>query len=97
MQSDELINALKTDFRTAVLSAPDRTMLDYAAKLTEQPWQVAQKDIDTLKNAGFSEAGILDICQIAGYFAFVNRLADGLGVELEDYWTEIDLVKPDKN
>ena len=24
--------------------------------------------------------------QVAGYYAYVNRLADGLGVELESFW-----------
>jgi hypothetical protein len=32
---------------------------------------------------GFSDAAILDVKQVIGYYAFVKRLADGLGVELE--------------
>ena len=35
---------------------------------------------------GFDDAGVLDICQIACYYNYVNRLADGLGVELESDW-----------
>lgn len=58
-------------------------MLDYAAQLTRAPYSISQENIDRLKNAGFSEPAILDICQVTGYYAFVNRLADGLGVELE--------------
>ena len=38
--------------------------------------------------AGFSDRAILDINQITGYYAYVNRLADGLGVELEPFWQE---------
>jgi len=45
-----------------------------------------ESDIDDLRDEGFSDADILDINQVTGYFAFVNRLADGLGVELEHYW-----------
>ena len=41
-------------------------------------------DVDALRDAGFSDAGILDVNQVTGYYAFVNRLADGLGVGLED-------------
>jgi len=93
-QPGALIDQLKTDYRQAELSAADRAMLDYAAKLTLTPSTVAREDILRLQEVGFSEAAILDICQITGYFAFVNRLADGLGVELEDYWTAIDLKKP---
>lgn len=61
-------------------------MLDYAAQLTHEPVSITQKNIDTLKSVGFSDAAILDICQITCYYAFVNRLADGLGVELEEFW-----------
>jgi alkylhydroperoxidase family enzyme len=42
-----------------------------------------------LREAGFSDSAILDINQVTGYYAYVNRLADGLGVELEEFWKEI--------
>lgn len=61
-------------------------MLDYAAKLTRAPADMTQSDVDRLREAGFSDSAILDICQVTAYYAFVNRLADGLGVELEGYW-----------
>ncbi len=63
-------------------------MLSYADKLTRTPWQVTVEDVNGLKAAGFTERDILDINQITGYFAYVNRLADGLGVPLEGYWPE---------
>ncbi len=63
-------------------------MLAYSAKLTLEPWNMSRADIESLREAGFSDGAILDICQVAAYFAFVNRLADGLGVELEHYWQE---------
>ena len=44
---------------------------------------MVKADVQSLRNAGFSDEGILDIVQVAGYYAYVNRLADGLGVELE--------------
>ena len=59
-------------------------MLDYAEKLTLRPWDMAEGDVVALRAAGFSDAAILDINQVTGYYAYVNRLADGLGVELED-------------
>ena len=61
-------------------------MLDYAVKLTLEPWNMVEDDVSVLRSSGFSDEAILDICQVTGYFAFVNRLADGLGVELEHYW-----------
>ncbi len=63
-------------------------MLEYVEKLTLEPWQVKEADIQVLRAAGFSDADILDINQITGYYAFVNRLADGLGVELEPFWQD---------
>ena len=60
-------------------------MLAYVEKLTRTPWEMVEHDVIELREAGFSDAAILDINQVAGYYAFVNRLADGLGVEMEEY------------
>ncbi len=61
-------------------------MLKYAVKLTLEPWGMTKTDVEALQQHGFHDAEILDINQVTGYFAFVNRLADGLGVELESFW-----------
>ncbi len=79
---------MRDDYRQADISHADRSMLDYAIKLTAEPWALEQQDVEQLRTAGFSDGAILDINQITGYFNFVNRLADGLGVELEPYWKE---------
>ena len=67
-------------------------MLDYAVKLTRTPGEVDEADVACLRDAGFDDLAILDICQIVCYFNYVNRLADGLGVELEDGWETSDLT-----
>jgi alkylhydroperoxidase family enzyme len=46
-------------------------------------------DVDTLREAALDDAEILDVCQVTAYFNYVNRLADGLGVELERYWERV--------
>lgn len=74
------------DFRTAEIDKAERAMLEYVAKLTLEPWTVEKSDVVNLRENGFSDEAILDINQVAGYYAFVNRLADGLGVELENFW-----------
>lgn len=79
------MHRLKAGDLSAVSGAADVAMLEYAAKLTREPWTVERADVDRLRRHGFSDAGVLDIAQVAAYFAFVNRLADGLGVELEDH------------
>ena len=61
-------------------------MLDYAVKLSLEPWNMKEADVQGLRDTGFSNTGILDIVQVTGYYAYVNRLADGLGVELEAFW-----------
>lgn len=61
-------------------------MLDYAVRLTREPWAVGEPDVDRLRRAGFSDRAILDVNLVTGYYAFVNRLADGLGVPLEEFW-----------
>lgn len=70
------------------MSDADREMLSYSEKLTLTPWEMVEADVIALRNVGFSDAAILDINQVTGYYAFVNRLADGLGVELEAYRLE---------
>jgi uncharacterized peroxidase-related enzyme len=58
-------------------------MLDYAVKLTRTPTEVTLNDAQALRAAGFDDRAIHDICAVTAYFAFVNRIANGLGVELE--------------
>lgn len=61
-------------------------MLNYATKLTERPADMIAEDVERLRNLGYKDRAILDINQIVAYFAYVNRVADGLGVNLEDFW-----------
>lgn len=58
-------------------------MLTYASTLTRAPWEIRQEDVEALRVAEFDDRGIHDICAITAYYAFVNRIADGLGVEVE--------------
>jgi uncharacterized peroxidase-related enzyme len=80
------VNQLLEDWRKADLNNKQFAMLKYAEKLTLTPTKMEKSDIEELKAVGFSEKDILDINQIIGYFAYVNRLADGLGVPLEGFW-----------
>jgi alkylhydroperoxidase family enzyme len=55
-------------------------MLDYVAKLTLTPSEVAREDVENLRSNGFDDTGILQINLIASWFNYINRVADGLGV-----------------
>ena len=80
---EALLEALRTDHTKASLSVADRALLDYAVKLTRHPGAMAAADAEALRERGFDDRAIHDVCTVAAYFAFVNRIADGLGVELE--------------
>ena len=60
----------------------------YALKLTLQPWDMREEDLRPVRRLGMSDRDIVDANQVVAYFNYVNRVADGLGVELEPYWPE---------
>ena len=78
-----MVEKLTTDWRDAALSDADRQMLEYTEKLTLGPSEMSESDVVALRDQGFSDSAILDINQVTGYYAFANRLAEGLGIELE--------------
>jgi uncharacterized peroxidase-related enzyme len=79
-----LVEQLKTDWRTADLISADQAILAYAEKLTLEPSNMLEADVIALRQVGLSDAAILDTNQVAAYYAYANRLIDGLGVEVED-------------
>ena len=85
-KDESLVNQLKSDYTLANISTKQMAMLNYAAKLTERPADIINRDIEELRGVGFKDRAILDINQIVAYYAFVNRIADGLGVDLEEFW-----------
>ena len=60
----------------------------YALKLTVRPWGMGAADVQRLREAGLSDRDVVDANQVASYFNYVNRVVDGLGVELEADWPE---------
>lgn len=65
------------------LTDRERALITYADKLTRAPASIGEEDIAALRARGLHDRAIHDACAIVAYFAFVNRIADGLGVELE--------------
>ncbi len=61
----------------------DRALCDYALKLTQSPRSMAKTDVDRLREVGVSDRAITDATQVIAYFNYINRIADGLGVDLE--------------
>src|SRR5215467_1499906 len=63
------------NFRAARLPRRQRAMLDFAVKLTAEPWTVEEDDREKLRRAGFSARDIWDIAAVAGFFNMSNRVA----------------------
>lgn len=57
----------------------------FAQKLTHHQHEVTAQDLDDLRAVGFSDRAIHDAVQVIGYFNYITRVADGLGVEAEEF------------
>lgn len=88
LRDDDLASRLEEDWETAGVSEKRLAMLGYAVKLTVTPAEVTEDDIQILRDVGFSDLDILHIAEVTGYFAYANRIADGLGIPLEDWIPE---------
>ncbi len=77
---DSLVEAIRTDWRTAPISDAERVMIEYVVQLTEDATRVTRAHHERLREAGFDDRGILQITLIASWFNYINRVADSLGV-----------------
>src|SRR5262249_851576 len=50
-------------------------MLDFAVKLTTQPWEIEEEDRERLRRAGFNDRDIWDIASVAAFYNMTNRVA----------------------
>lgn len=66
------------NYRVAELDPRTRAMLDFAWALTLTPHEIGEVDRQRLRDAGFSDADIFDICDVAAFFNYTNRMAHGL-------------------
>ena len=77
-----LRSALEAGAFEEAFEPAEAAALRYAAKLTQQPWTVTADDIEAIRSAGMDDAHILEVNQVAAYFAYANRTVQGLGVDL---------------
>ena len=71
------------DYTTADLDQETRGMLDFAVKLTREPANVRESDVEKLRELGLGDEQILSVVGITCLFNFMNRLAEGLGVDID--------------
>lgn len=87
LKDDDLLAAIEQDFEAAGkagrLSPPRVLMLRYATKLTLHPESMVEADVVALREAGWTDRDVLEIAEATAYYAYVNRIAQGLGVDLE--------------
>lgn len=88
LKDDSLLAAIEDDWRSADLDAKRMAMLTYADKLTRTPGEMVRADVMALHEAGFSDVDVLHITEVVAYYAYVNRIADGLGVSVEEWFDD---------
>jgi hypothetical protein len=94
-EGERLAAALLDDWRTAPLPPGDRALCLFAEKLALRPGEMAEEDARALGAAGFDDRAIHDAAQVASYFSYINRVADGLGVDLEPDMPPEPAAEPD--
>ncbi len=67
-----------------------RALLNACVKLTLSPADMNAADVDQLRNHGFDDRAIHDAFQIAAYFNYINRVCEGLGVDLEEFMPKVE-------
>ena len=84
MTDQAAARAIIEDWRTAPMPATDRALCWFAEKLATEPARMSSCDVQALRDAGFSDVAIHDAVQVVSYFSYINRVADGLGTDLEE-------------
>ncbi len=87
-EADAFAHAVARDWRQAPLSDADRALCRFAAKVTHQQHTLRLDDLATLRGHGFDDRAIHDATQVIGYFNYISRIADALGVEAETFIRE---------
>jgi len=79
----EIRSALDNNDPSAAFDGKELAGLQYVEKLTTNAAAMSASDMDILREAGFDDGEILEINQVAAYFAYANRTVLGLGIKTE--------------
>lgn len=83
--ADRFVGYMASDWREASLDDGDRALCAYAEKLTRYPAGITEDDIRALRGHNFDDRAIHDATQFIAYFNYINRIADGFDVALEEF------------
>ncbi len=84
-----MVDRFAHDWREAGLDAATEALLVFAEALTRDPSGDTAERVARLRRAGWSDRAIHDATQICAYFNYINRIAEGLGVEPEDWIDDV--------
>jgi len=76
-----LADALMEDYRTATVQPEMKQLLAFAEKMAVDASRITREDIESLRNAGFSDRAILDAAHVTGFFSYMNRVVQALGID----------------
>ena len=81
---DHFVRQLVADWRQVDLKPSVVAMLQFTERVTQDPAALNREEIARLRTAGWNDQAIHDATQVISYFNYINRIADALGVELEE-------------
>lgn len=88
LEAQDLVDRFAEDWRAAGLDDATMALLEHTEKLTRTPAECDRSDVDPLRAVGWSDRAIHDAVQVCSYFNYINRIAEALGVDHEDFIDE---------
>lgn len=82
-----MVDRFAVDWRSAGLDPVTLAILEYSDKLTRSPGVMGEQDVERLRAVGLTDRAITDVAQVCAYFNYINRIADGLGVD-DEAWID---------
>lgn len=92
VEDKDMVARFALDWRTAELDERVVALLEYCTLLTQAPTKCSQEAVASLRGHGWSDVAISDAVQVCSYFNYINRIAEGLGVD-DEAWLD-DLGVP---
>jgi uncharacterized peroxidase-related enzyme len=85
VEDQVLVDRIMDDWKTAEMDEADRALVAFAQRLTWANATVDESEIAVLRDHGFDDEAISSAVQVVAYFNYINRVADGLGVDREEW------------
>ena len=87
-KDQKLVDDIAANWKESGLTEQQKAICYFAEKLTLNPGKIDNSDVQKIKEFGYGDKEVSEIVQIISYFNYINRVADGLGLEPEDFIDE---------